>query len=464
MAIQDGPWYRCRPDKFLIDYTRGKAMELSNRPVSGIFIAESISTQNDDFGQKLETLCGLIVTEINGGNKDVSFSDSHPVLREIEKTIVNRLGMKVSLVTNEHIAAILPFYSNTNHIFVPEFFRGQLNLRDQNKLLRSFDGKKGTVNIEKATLTGIFSEYEHPLYMNFNYLVRNCKMSGDEIAAIMLHELGHGFNACYYADRSDRTNQVMAGIAKHLMANENGDIEYIYKELSTVSPSITKDAVDKMLNGPRVVAGATWFKAVIGIVRSQMLNDKYSDTSFEQGSDSFASRFGYGKELVLALDKISDYTPEKNQAVFILAQMMAAMGTVILAALVFSLLASGAIGVALIAIFYNFIFYSVHREDMQDFSYDKLKQRYLRIRMDVVDQLKNTKLHRNLVKDLLESLYLIDLSIKETKDVKLLPNYVANFIFSEAKKTETSITDQQFMEALASNDLFIKSAELRLQS
>lgn len=441
-------------------------MELSKSHAVGIFAIETISTQDDDFGHQLERLSGLIVDEINQGNKNITLNDKHPVIVELEKVIFKRIGMKVSIVTDETIAAILPFYSNKNHIFIPEFWRGQLNIRDQTKLLKTFDEKKGSVNLEKATLTGIFSEYDHPLYINFNALVREMKMDAGDIAAIILHELGHGFNACYYADRSDRTNQVLASIAKHLMNNENGDIEYIYKELSTVTPSVTKDAVDKMLNGPRVVAGATWFKTVVGIVKSQMLDDKYNDTSFEQQSDSFASRFGYGKQLVLALDKLSTYTyvPEKNLSVFILLHLVNVTLTVALAVLVFSLLASGGIAIAMLGVFYNMMFYMLNREDMIDYTYDKLKHRYLRVRMDVIDQLKDTKLHRDTVKNLLEAIYIVDESIKQTKDFKPLPAYISNFIFSSAKKADNSISDQQLMEALASNDLFIKSAELRLQA
>ncbi len=82
--------------------------------------------------------------------------------------------------------------------------------------------------------------------------------------------------------------------------------------------------------------------------------------------------------------------------------------------------------------------------------------------MDAVDQLKNTKLHRDKVKALIDGIYTIDQSIKTTNDVKTLPNYIANAIFSGAKKADNSISDQQLMEALASNDIFLKTAEIRL--
>lgn len=427
-----------------------------------IFSVESIQTQLDHFGEQLEAVVSDIVTEIkDGGNKPITLSIKDPRILKMTDMIFQRTGMKVDIITNELLAAILPFYSNKNHIFIPEFFRGELNIREQNKLLSSFKDSKGTVNLEKAKVSGIYSEYEHPFYVNFNELVINHDFNAALITACMLHELGHGFDACYFADRTDTTNQVMANIARNLLGDEHGDVEYIYKELVKISPSATKATVDKMVNGPRVVAGATWFKEVVKVVYSQTVNSKYNETSFEQGADSFASRFGYGKQLIIALDKLHRYSPEKSKGMRVFVQLTAAAATIVLASLIFSLLSAGAIGVALVAMFYKFIFLSAFREDFKDYTYDELKQRYLRIRSDVVDQLKNTKLPKDTVNALLSDLYTMDTCIKETAKIKTMPGYISNFIFSGARAAEDSINDQQLMEALASNDLFIHAAALR---
>lgn len=429
---------------------------------SRIMATEGIQTQLDHFGERLESVIGQIVEQINAnGKKFIALPDNDPRLDQLKAMIFVRFGLKVDFVTNQLLAAILPFYSNKNHIFIPELFRGELNIREQSKLLNSFKDSKGTVNIQTAKLTGIYSEYEHPLYINFNELVVNHEFTASDITACLLHELGHGFYACYYADRTDRTNQVFASIARNLLGAEGGDVEYIYKELVKVSPSVTKESVDKMVHGPRVVAGATWFKEVVKVVKSQTVDDTYNETAFEQSADNFASRFGYGKQLIGALDRLHRFGPEKSFGMRVFVHMATVMTTVILASLIFSCLASGAIAAALIGIFYKFIFLSVFREDTKDYTYDSLKVRYLRIRSDAVDQLKNTKLSSAVVKGLLEDIYFMDAAIKETKNVKTLPSYISNFVFSGARDADKSITDQQIMEAVASNDLFIQAAALR---
>lgn len=430
-----------------------------------IFAEETIATQTDQFGPRLESLITLITESIETRaiQKPNDLVDD-PRIKAIEKAVFDRLKLKIKLIPNELVAATLPFYSNKNHIFLPDMLRGSLNIREQDKLLRTFDSKKGTVNLEKATVGGIFSEYVHPVYINFALLVNHFKMTAPEITAILLHELGHDFYGCYYADRTDTTNQVLASIARRLMGDhESGDIDYIYSELNKITDDVTKEQVDKMLNGPRVVAGATWFKIILGVVRSQMLDDTYNQTAYEQRADNFASRFGYGKSLILGLDKLSDLDPGKSKSIRVLTNMVYVASVVALGAVIFGLLATGSVFLGLIFIAYKFLYLSLFREDVQDHTYDSLKQRYLRVRQDVIDQLKQTTLNKDKVQDLLNAVYVMDDAIKNTVSFRSLGTTVANFLFSGSRKASQSIDDQQLLEAMASNDLFIQSAELRLR-
>ncbi len=429
----------------------------------GLLAVESIATQNDRFGESIESLVTMIVQDIDEGlvksSKDVAGS---PILHQLESRIFDRLKIKVSFTTDEYLAAVLPFYSNKNHVFIHEYFRGNFDLRDQNKLLKKMEGKKGTVNLEKAVLSGIYSEYEHPFYADFYSMRKIYGLTVPEIVGVMLHELGHAFYACYYADRTDRTNQVLASISRHILNKEDGDIEYVYRELEKITPSGAREAADKLVNGSRVVAGMTFFKVTIGAVRSQLDDDHYSNTSFEQRADNFSARFGYGKPLVLALDKLSKGSAEKSPVTRTFVHLATTLTTVILIAALMTTLMGPSLLAFVLCSFYNLIFFSVFREDMEDYTYDKLKFRYLRIRQDMVDQLKNTKLSKAKTAELIEMVYAVDLSLKETADVKTLPKYISNFVFSGARKTAGSIDEQQVLEALASNDLFLKSAELRV--
>lgn len=442
--------------------------QLSHRSIPPIFSTESIRTQFDDIGPRIEAVITRIIKIIQ--NKEIKSAkelSKHELIQSLEKMIFDRFKLKVHIVTHLAPAAIIPFFSNKNHIFLHEIIRGRVSDKDQNKLLKEFDQKKGSVNLEKATVDGIFSQYDHPLYLNFHELVEKLNLSIPEITATILHELGHAFYACYYSDRTDRTNQVLAGIIRHNTSNEKGDIEYIYREVSKISQNIQKEDIDKFLNGPRTVASVSFFKIVTEVVKSQTVNDSYNESAFEQRADNFASRFGYGKQLVLALEKIHVDSFDKNLNKRIMVQIGYMLPTAIyfaafaVSALSFSFL--GILGMILYGFFLN-IFIQLPREDNRVFTYDDLKIRYLRIRQDIIDQLKEIKEDKEVVKQMLESIYLIDEAVKTTAILRVLPSVISNFIFSNARQTVKSINHQQLLEALASSDLFVKSAELRLKA
>ncbi len=427
-----------------------------------VLSTESIFAQTDDFGRIIEKSMTRIWEKIN--NKEVENADDllrDPYVERIASETEIRTGLKVRIVTNRLMAAVLPFYSNVNHIFIQDWLRGNLTIRDQKRLLSTMNGKKGTVNLEKAKVSGIFAEYTQTVFMNFYELVKRFEMTPREMTAVYLHEIGHAFHACDMSNRTDAVNQVLANIARNISDNQKGDFEYIYKEIEKITPDNAKAAADAIVNGDRVVAGATFFKAAIGMVKSQMQYGHYNNTSFEQMADNFASRFGYGRDLVLALDKLMALSPEKNMAMFFLVQLIHIGTTANIIAMVFMAITGTSVFAVAYAIFLKIVWAMIFREDNLDYTYDKLKIRYLRVRQDAVDQLKDTGADPKFVKDLLEKIATMDEVIKETRNVRFLQNIISNFLFTGARETAKSIDNQQLMEMLASNDLFVQSASIR---
>lgn len=428
---------------------------------SVILAEERIDFQHDSFGKDIETLVDQLSEDIRTGVAK-GVLNGYPVIKKLEQLIFKRLGLKVNIITNQHLAAIYPFYSNKNHIFLNEFLRGNLSIPDQNKAIKNFATPHGTVNLSSAKVSGIFSEYMHPLFINFKELISQ-GFATPEIAAIMLHELGHAFLGCYYSDRSDRTNQVLANVHSTLIgARTVKDLDYLYRELSKISDSVTKEEVELILNGPRVVAGVTWFKLMIRTVRSQMDNDKYSDTAFEEAADSFAGRFGYGKLLAVSLDRLHKDDFNKSRNALLLAYVM---DFVVVGALVATVLGSMLLGSALVAMvssIYLSAYFSFSGEDVIDYTYDDLRARHKRIRNGVVEELKNTEgLDHATIKNILDNIYALDEMIASTNVFRNIGTKINNLIFSNSRAAFNSIETQKVLEALSANDLFINSAELK---
>ena len=431
-----------------------------------IFSNEVIDFQKDDFGVNIETLVDGIDTLIKDAfSKDANIKEvdvnkqirNSKQLKDLKKLIFDRLGMKVNFIIESHVGAILPFYPNVNHIFLNNTGSSPI-LEEQRELLKKLDKKGsniGFVNTKTAKLGGIFSEYENQLYINFLTLVKVYELSPTEITAVMLHELGHGFYACEFSDRLESTNQVLLDVAKKITSDDNEKhLNYVYKELTKLDDTLTtKDAADLLKNN-RIIPGYNWFKLMIKVTKSQLLLSKYDQTSFEQLADNFASRFGYGGQLAIALNKVGKDT----NSILIFVEIITIYHT--FKSLLILFMFPNLITLLLSILFYTTILY-FFGESFKDYTYDKLEIRYRRIRNDLVASLKTSELDNTNMKRIVATLKEIDNIILNTKEYKFLYNKISNILFSQHNKVISNIEEQQLLENLASNDLFIKAAQLR---
>lgn len=430
---------------------------------NNIISQEIIDAQNSEFGLQIENIMHDIL------NANIAKQDFSKEVKALEKIIFDRLGLKTNIITNQHLAATIPFYSNKNTIFLDEMWRGNLELKDQNKVLRKAQDKQGFIDLKNAKVGGIFSEYENYVFMNFKKLINGYSMTPAELTAIILHELGHDFYVCEYSDRLESTNQVLANIAKEVQsAKKEKDLKYIYREIKKVNNDVTEAEVEILINGNKVIAGATWFKVIFGSlgVTGQLSNDTYDRNAFEQLADSFASRFGYGRPLVTGLDKLSDYyfNPEKNRAWAIIALLNNTFDLLSSIVGLLKILAGGGIALGLFMVLFLALSLLLAGDRFKDHTYDELKMRYQRVRNEQVAILKDLNLPKEHIRDMVANIYIMDNIIKETYKYSSAYNRLSNFLFSVNRKAKNSIQEQQLLEQLAHNDLFLKSAELAVLS
>lgn len=440
-------------------------MELPLLRARSKFSFETIEYQDDDFAAKLELIISEIQSKIINGayEKDIQIVESREV-RDLTNIFMERFGMKIKITVDGPLAAILPFYSNKHHVLLDSMWRGHISIKEQDKVLRNAQGKKGTINTAKATVGGFFSECECDLYMNFRALFKTYKMSAPEVTAVTLHELGHAFYGFEYSDRMETANQVMQNVIKEVTSKKDkSDRVYVYKELKSVNSKITEQEVDSLLTGNRVIAGKTWFKVIIGTVEEQLQDSTYAKNSFEQLADNFATRFGYGRSLVSGLEKLVGHyylNPEKSKAGFSLLYFFESLSFVVMAATAVIAMPLTPL-LAIICGALAFLSLRAGAEDARDYTYDDLKIRYKRVRNEYVERLKDMKLSSEIVKPILDDINFMDKIISETYVYRNAIEYFSNFIFSSASKAKKSIQEQQLLEELAMNDLFIASAEIR---
>lgn len=452
-------------------------MELNLRArkkLSGFSLAtEMISFQHDKFGAEIEEIITKIY-EFCDKNRSLSYNElgqfisNDSLVRLLEDLIFKRTGIKTRIYSKGNIGgAINVMLFNEHHILLPDFLRGQVSkyLQDQAALIEKSTGKKGTVDLEKARVSGIFSEYEHEIYIPFhlNYLYAN--FTPAEQTAILLHEIGHAFTYYEFSDRLETTNQVMANLSK-VMKDSSANTEkrvYCLRELEECF-GLKEKTLDELADEKSyTIFGLKLFKRYMEFVHSQVPNELYNQTASEQLADNFATRFGYGRPLVTGLDKFEKLCindAHKKPSIFLAwLSLIWTMGWIFICSLYI-------VGTAVYALVYMAMFVTVvllgSGTAGRDYTYDTTKARFKRIRQQFIEQIKTTDMDKKSLAKHITNIHEIDRVINSVFEEKLPLEKIANFIFPHNRKAEDSLDAQYLLEDLAHNNLFLKSAEMKV--
>lgn len=444
---------------------------LRYRPTLSRLGLEMIDFQKDGFGKTLENFFKQIEADIKNNEyrsrKELSES-GYPV--ELEELIFKRFGLKLRVVMDTECAgAIMPYYANNQHILAQHWIRDWLDDEASfNRIRKDITNKTGTIDLKKAKLAGIFSVYVHDCWLDVYGNLTNYKLSPGQIAAILLHEIGHAFTYYEYSDRMSRTNQVMLDLSEHLFSNKEKDLNYVYAEVKKLK-EFTKEEAEVLTGDNRVIAGIRLSRIYVECVGTALMNDKYNDTSSEQLADMFASRFGMGRELIEGLETLYKYhggAPEHSSgAGRFFMYITTFLGDLFLPGAFFFWLLPASLPLALatgvmLAIFIMYISGDAKR----DMTYDDLKQRYIRIRQQYISLIKDKNLDIPTLKTHVDKLDYVDSVIAGLKPFSRIFQTISNIVFSNNKEAKSDIELQQLVENLAHNDLFLMSAKFRVSN
>lgn len=421
---------------------------------------EAIGFQTPEKAQKLIGYIKEIMQERTG--KDADACKAH---KEMTKFLKDTTGMKLAVTFDTDMApCTLPFHIN------PDTILGYKTLKDfyveeaaaTMKRLQEVKSKS-FIDLKNAKVGGIFSEYETPIYMGY-YAIRSLRLSAEEIAAVLAHEIGHCFVAYEMAFRTIRTNQILAAATKAAAGGDQGEYEYVLKTSEDVL-NLKGGVFDEL---KETKDQKTIMTVILGKAErkthdeSLMGNTTYDVTTFEAMADNFAARLGLGKPLVTGLEKVYRYfgsTEYSTMArvgatIMDIYQVMGIIGGVI--ALASNPVTGGFyLGMNLV------ILYS--RLDGRDHNnvYDKLSVRFKRIKEQMVQYLKDTKLPSAEVTKTLDAIAVVEKSISEVSEYKGFLPAIFNLIDPASRSVNNARDVQKKLETLVANDMYLKAAMLR---
>ena len=432
---------------------------------------------SDKFGENLEAQIEPIIDQAKRGAEDFALG-SLPEINGIEKVVFDRLKMRIKIIGDTpNFAAIIPFHLNENATLMKDYFRDFGYAKSQ-EIFKDDLGKTfhGTVDVDNVVLGGDFTKYVATTYFNIGSMVR-ANLNKKEMVAILLHELGHNWYACEYTSRMDRANAILMDSIK-TVSGDRQKITMVRTKLEKENIRISEETLDGLASPNPVILTKAAFTLASEICYSQMMSGKYDETSFEQLADNFAIRFGYGPYLVTAFEKLYpggvrmhyffSFIMSMKQSFQVVRALIAAIMNIFTA---LNILAGGLSFMAIryllqsLAAIFSIIIFSIvtvnqSGEAGRPATYDDLVHRYNRVRLQLVEAIKNRELPKAQAKFLIEQFESISSLIKDVKPYRGLLDMLFNTFNPKDRRAKASIERQQAIESLFSNPLFVSAAKL----
>ena len=392
------------------------------------------------------------------GGKEADASEAHKTLVTFME---KETGLKIDLKFNTpYPPCMMPIHVNPSSILGDSDFKDYYT-KDANKVIKKLeDNEKTFVDLKNGKVGGAFSVVPSQIYMGFRQL-KDMKLTAREVAAVFMHEVGHAFVAYELAFNTIQTNQILLALHKSLVANDQKLFEYSLK-LTEKKLGPNSGVYNELKEETDTAVVTTVVMAKIQEKRvSELGTAAYDKTTYEALADNFATRMGLGRELVTSLEKIHRLygSPEySGETRFIYNMIQITVAT-------YSMLLGAVLGSVLLMIagapLFFLITWAVSDGAEYQNVYDKLKIRYKRVREQLISRLKVKSLAPELVKNILEDLKVLDKIIEQTGEFSSILNVVGNIIYPSNWVLSSRKNAQRLLEELASNDLFIKAAQLR---
>lgn len=429
----------------------------------GILSLEAIHFQTSGFFEELKKAFEESWAE-NGSvhnYKEAIESASAKKILEIIKRHTN-LTMVYSTRYPDNGPAIIPASIRPDHVFHNEQLHKDSEFlsyfstfaqKSKNKVLT------GSVDLKNAKVHGFFAEEVNELLLPTDFLCRGSfygtRMTPGEAAAVVLHEVGHGFTFMEFVTRINSANQVLAYLSDRRLNTTPDHFQVVVANVSKAF-GLTKEQQAALEKAKDDKETAVLLLAMNDEkTRSELGVSMYDSVSAEQLADQFATRFGAGPDLIEILDRVGGLEVWRNRTRYgwvIDAFFVAVCGLAITV--------PGGIG--LLGCYYLILFtLDVAFTGSFGDTYDNAEHRPARVMQDMVEKLKDKELTSDERKSLIEAVENLQKLIETKKEFPDLAQYVALLLKSSYRKSYNYEILQKQLEAIASNHLFVKSAKLR---
>lgn len=329
-----------------------------------------------------------------------------------------------------------PFYNNSDFKKVVTSSSGVLN---------------GQVDRKKSMVSGDFSKIPIKAFLTAG-LIKNIKpgFSEKELAAILIHEIGHVFTYFEYLGTYITTNFVLQHTTREIFKTNETTRRYeILEETEQLLKMEIEDKDQLTSVDKKTVLQTVILSNKVKQVENELKSKSYDHTAYEMLSDQFAARHGSGRALATGLTKLNKHSTSlmsDEQFSIYLTELYIGYG-------LFTVFTFGAF--AFVTVLVSLLF------DFSKETYDKPGDRLRRIRNDLVSQIKESN-DPDIKKELISQKESLDLMLGKYKDRLTFEERLNMLLRPDIKKQHNQKLLQKELEDLVTNDLFVQSEKFKL--
>lgn len=319
------------------------------------------------------------------------------------------------------------------------------------------EGVEGSVDLENGTVSGFFSKLVNQVFITTGCITSG-KFEADEIAAIVLHEIGHLMSYFTYLGQVDTTCVILSQFVRRTLGvEEKSHRVKLYSELkANTGVDVTNNEEILNTTDERTLQ-VLLLSEVVNQSRSEYGTSLYDQRSWESLSDQFAARMGAGRALATALHKImsaADPVSYRSTMTYLVMELVKVVGYIMMVAV--SLMS---VNILLMYMSIMVLLSSPHERE-----YDKPRERLTRIKRDLVFQIKAPGMPKARAQQLLTDIKTVEALIVDLKDRETVLEKLYLMVSPATRGQKAKRTEIQNLEALMNNDLFTAAAKLRVLS
>lgn len=409
---------------------------------------ESIDHQTDGL---LMSDITTFITEVTEAKKRDFNEVSAKVEKKIEKVVLDRTGLNINFEFKRcgYINAyVIPPQIDRNHPLLTDFHRAMYESDGIRKVKDKKTVLSGSVDKKKAKVSGVFSDISVKVVITRELLTSGI-FSPDEMAAILIHELGHVFTYYEYLGFGMTTNYILHQASRELSStNEHKRRVQIVKEGSKAL-GIDLDDPDMLVASQNdVVIQTVILRKAMEKRTSELNSGTYDLTAWEMMSDQFVARHGGGRSLVTGLDKLFRFSGDNAYSGSFAYHAMEVVK------LLFIIVATNILAPLVLITLLMFV-------DTNEDLYDTAKARMERVKRDMQSSLKDRSLSKEVVNKTTEDLEVIENILSEMVERRTYLQFFWSTLRKKGRHNYQQTKFQQELEIMVNNEIFTRAAKLR---